>query len=110
MIHFKKVFPDSVMNIISKKFFNKMEVMILAGEKFLIIEDEIKIARFIELELKYEGYFVEQEHDGRSGLERALKGDFDLIILDVMLPSLNGMEVLKAVASILSCASNYAHS
>lgn len=67
----------------------------MAGEKILIIEDEVKIARFIELELKYEGYVVEQQHDGRSGLERAMSGDFDLIILDVMLPSLNGMEVLR---------------
>ncbi len=67
----------------------------MTGEKILIIEDEVKIARFIELELKYEGYVVEQQHDGRSGLERAMSGHFDLIILDVMLPSLNGMEVLR---------------
>lgn len=67
----------------------------MAGEKILIIEDEVKIARFIELELNYEGYSAEREHDGRSGLEKALGGNFDLIILDVMLPSLNGMEVLR---------------
>lgn len=67
----------------------------MAGEKILIIEDEVKISRFIELELKYEGYTVEQAFDGRSGLEKALSGSFDLIILDVMLPSLNGMEVLR---------------
>lgn len=67
----------------------------MAGERILIIEDEIKIARFVELELKYEGYKVDQEHDGRKGVERALNGNYDLIILDVMLPSLNGMEVLR---------------
>jgi two-component system, OmpR family, response regulator ArlR len=67
----------------------------MAGEKILVIEDEIKIARFLELELKYEGYLVAQEHDGRSGLDRALKETFNLIILDVMLPSLNGMEILR---------------
>ncbi|PKM80161.1 MAG: DNA-binding response regulator [Firmicutes bacterium HGW-Firmicutes-14] len=67
----------------------------MAGEKILIIEDEVKIARFIELELQYEGYAVERQHDGRGGLERALSGEFDLVILDVMLPSLNGMEVLR---------------
>lgn len=67
----------------------------MAGEKILIIEDEIKIARFVELELNYEGYKVEQCHDGREGLEKALSGNFDLIILDIMLPSLNGIEVLR---------------
>ncbi len=67
----------------------------MSGEKILIIEDEVKIARFIELELSHEGYLVEQEHDGRKGLERASSEKFDLILLDVMLPSLNGMEVLR---------------
>ncbi|MBL4936271.1 response regulator transcription factor [Clostridium sp. YIM B02515] len=67
----------------------------MAKEKILIIEDELKIARFVELELKYEGYLVEQCHDGREGLQRALEGDIDLIILDIMLPSMNGMEVLR---------------
>lgn len=67
----------------------------MSGEKILIIEDEIKISRFIELELKYEGYVVDQAFDGRSGLEKAQSGVFDLVILDVMLPSLNGMEVLR---------------
>lgn len=67
----------------------------MAGEKILIVEDEVKIARFVELELKYEGYKVEQAHNGREGLKMALEGDFDLIILDIMLPSLNGMEVCR---------------
>jgi DNA-binding response OmpR family regulator len=67
----------------------------MAGEKILIIEDEVKIARFLELELIHEGYQVKQAHDGRIGLGRAQSGNFDLIILDVMLPSLNGMEVLR---------------
>lgn len=67
----------------------------MAGEKILIVEDEVKIARFLELELTHEGYVVEQVHDGRLGLERAMRGQFDLIILDVMLPSLNGMEILR---------------
>lgn len=67
----------------------------MAGEKVLIIEDEVKIARFVELELNYEGYLVDQVYDGRQGLEKAVNGDYDLILLDVMLPSLNGMEVLR---------------
>ncbi|MGE5391399.1 MAG: response regulator transcription factor [Deltaproteobacteria bacterium] len=67
----------------------------MAGERILIIEDEVKIARFLELELTHEGYQVELMHDGRQGLEKATSSGFDLIILDVMLPSLNGMEVLR---------------
>jgi len=67
----------------------------MAGENILIIEDEVKIARFLELELVHEGYQVALAHDGRSGLEAAQTGNYDLIILDVMLPSLNGMEVLR---------------
>ncbi|WP_434796394.1 response regulator transcription factor [Terrisporobacter vanillatitrophus] len=66
-------------------------------KKILIIEDEEKIARFIQLELKYEGYEVDICHDGREGLNKTLKGNYDLIILDVMLPSLNGMEVLRRI-------------
>lgn len=69
----------------------------MAPHKILIIEDEVKISRFLELELSYEGYEVEQVHDGRSGLERALDGSFDLILLDVMLPGLNGMEVCRRI-------------
>ena len=63
--------------------------------KILIVEDEEKIARFIELELKHEGYEVEKAFDGRKGLDMALSSDYDLILLDVMLPMLNGIEVLR---------------
>ncbi len=72
----------------------------MSGHKILIIEDEIKIARFLELELKYEGYNVYQCHDGRQGLDKATSEIFDLIILDVMLPSLNGMEVLRRLRQV----------
>lgn len=66
-------------------------------QKILVVEDDVKIARFIELELKHEGFTVETAHDGRSGLEKALEGDFDLLILDIMLPGLNGMEVCRRI-------------
>lgn len=66
-------------------------------DKILIVEDEVKIARFVELELTHEGYEVEKAFDGREGLERALTGNFSLIVLDVMLPLLNGMEVLRRI-------------
>ena len=63
--------------------------------KILIIEDEEKIARFIELELLHEGYEVDKCTDGRDGLEKAESGDYNLILLDIMLPGLNGLEVLR---------------
>jgi DNA-binding response OmpR family regulator len=65
--------------------------------KILIVEDEVKIARFVELELKYEGYTVEIANDGRMGLEKALKPDVDLVLLDIMLPGLSGIEVCRRV-------------
>ncbi len=73
----------------------------MSRERLLIIEDEVKIARFLELELSHEGYIVELEHDGRQGLEKASSGKFDLVLLDVMLPSLNGMEVLRRLRQSL---------
>ena len=65
------------------------------SDRILIIEDEEKIARFIELELMHEGYEVVKCTDGRTGLEMAEGGDFSLVLLDIMLPGLNGMEVLR---------------
>ncbi len=63
--------------------------------KILIIEDEEKIARFLELELSHEGYQTAKARDGRTGLEMAQSGEYDLILLDVLLPELNGFEVLR---------------
>lgn len=67
------------------------------SSKILIIEDEEKIARFVELELSYEGYTVTKTFDGRTGLELAETGEFDLVLLDIMLPMLSGMEVLRRI-------------
>ena len=65
------------------------------SERILLVEDEEKLARMVEMELRYEGYEVEKAFDGRTGLERALSGEFDLVLLDIMLPRLSGMEVLR---------------
>lgn len=64
-------------------------------EHILLIEDEEKLARMVELELQYEGYTVTKAFDGPSGLEQALSGPFDLVLLDIMLPRMSGMEVLR---------------
>ena len=64
-------------------------------DNILVIEDEEKLSRFIELELTYEGYGVKKAADGRTGLSLAEAEPFDLILLDIMLPELNGLEVLR---------------
>ncbi|MBC7959765.1 MAG: response regulator transcription factor [Vallitaleaceae bacterium] len=65
--------------------------------KILVVEDEVKIARFLELELKYEGYGVEVAVDGRAGLEKIQENEYDLILLDLMLPRMSGIEVCRRV-------------
>ncbi|HHZ02574.1 MAG TPA: response regulator transcription factor [Tissierellia bacterium] len=67
----------------------------MGKKKILIVEDEQKIARFLELELKYEGYEVEIASNGRDGLEKGKSPDIDVIILDLMLPELSGIEVCR---------------
>lgn len=65
--------------------------------KILIVEDEEKLARFVELELQYEGYEVEKAYDGRAGIDMVKSSPFDLVLLDIMLPGLNGIEVLRRI-------------
>ncbi|EJN54546.1 response regulator transcription factor [Loigolactobacillus coryniformis] len=68
--------------------------------KVLIIEDEKNLARFVELELKHEGYETTVHYNGRTGLDAALGSDWDAILLDLMLPELNGLEVCRRVRQV----------
>lgn len=63
--------------------------------KILVVEDEAAIADFVRRGLEAEGYSVKVESDGDGGLGSALAGDYDLLILDVMLPGMSGLEILK---------------
>ncbi|MDO4432306.1 MAG: response regulator transcription factor [Aerococcaceae bacterium] len=68
--------------------------------RVLIIEDEKNLARFVELELKHEGYETAICYDGRSGLDMALSEEWDVILLDLMLPELNGLEVCRRIRPV----------
>ncbi|MBQ6823701.1 MAG: response regulator transcription factor [Clostridia bacterium] len=65
------------------------------SEKILIVEDELHIARMISVELEREGYTCTCCHDGESGLREALTHSYQLVLLDIMLPKMDGITVLK---------------
>ena len=70
--------------------------------KILIVEDEKNLSRFVELELRHEGYEAQIAKNGREGLDLALAEDWDAILLDLMLPELNGLEVCRRIRQVKS--------
>ena len=69
-------------------------------KNILVVEDEINLSRFIELELVHEGYEVTLSENGADGLEKALGNDYECILLDLMLPELNGLEVCRRIRKV----------
>lgn len=69
-------------------------------KRVLFIEDERNMARFVELELRHEGFEVAVAYDGRTGLERALGESWDVVLLDLMLPGLDGLEICRQLRAI----------
>jgi DNA-binding response OmpR family regulator len=67
----------------------------MAPIKILIVEDEVKLARFIEVELMQEGYEITVAYDGLSALTCARESHFDMILLDWMLPEMSGIEICR---------------
>ncbi|MHB9146267.1 MAG: response regulator transcription factor [Symbiobacteriia bacterium] len=69
----------------------------MAMPAVLVVEDAADIARFLQLELTHEGYDVTTAADGRQGLEQALSGTWNVIVLDIMLPGLSGLELCRRI-------------
>jgi two-component system alkaline phosphatase synthesis response regulator PhoP len=67
------------------------------SQRILIVEDEVDLANLIEITLMNAGFSVSKANDGRAGLKLALSGDFDLIMLDIMLPEVDGLEICRQV-------------
>jgi DNA-binding response OmpR family regulator len=69
----------------------------MANTKVLIIEDEKDINDLLALQLSREGYVIDQAYDGQDGLSKSLENKYDVLILDWMLPGINGIDILKQV-------------
>ena len=66
-------------------------------KKILLVEDEVSVVSFIKKGLTEEGFEISIAFDGKTGLQLALDNDFDLIILDIMLPEINGLDLCKSI-------------
>ena len=71
-----------------------------AAKKIMIVEDERRIARFLQMELEHEGFETESEENGRRAYERIVQEQYDLVLLDIMLPDMDGLEVCRRVREI----------
>lgn len=74
----------------------------LKNKDILIIEDDKAITRILELEFKHEGYTYDIAMDGKAGLEKFQSGQYGIILLDLMLPEISGMEVCRKVRKVSS--------
>ncbi|MBQ1808863.1 MAG: response regulator transcription factor [Selenomonas sp.] len=72
----------------------------MANPKIFIVEDEQRIARFLQIELEHEGYNTATESNGRRALDRIVQGDFQLVLLDLMLPEMDGIEICRLVREV----------
>ena len=68
--------------------------------KIFIVEDERRIARYLQMELEHEGFQAESEDNGRRAFERIIQGDYALVLLDVMLPEMDGMTICRKVREL----------
>ena len=71
-----------------------------APKRIMIVEDERRIARFLQMELEHEGFETESEENGRRAYERIVQEQYDLVLLDIMLPDMDGLEVCRRVREI----------
>jgi DNA-binding response OmpR family regulator len=69
--------------------------MSMAMEHVLIVDDDVELCALVKEYLSAEEFQVDAVHNGSDGLQRALSGDYDLVVLDVMLPGKNGLDVLR---------------
>ena len=71
------------------------------NEKILVVDDEAAIVDLIKMELDFEGYQVETAYDGQEAIEKAQSFEPDLIVLDIMLPKVNGYDVCKTLTPMM---------
>ena len=71
----------------------------MSGNKVLIVEDERHIARFLQMELEHEGFVIATESNGQRAYERIVQENYDLVLLDVMLPDMDGFTICKKTNS-----------